>query len=358
MMRDCLGRVFDCFKRRSPSPQEESIDLEQTAKRIKLSSEARPISAAGSEPTVSSTSLLDSRKIEQAADISSPLDSRSRSPVFNLQFLAESQALVHRYMHRPLPGQSDWKPGMIARPVHGAIHLSRTSIWIAVLLTFRIQLGDSEAAKMTRAELAALMKAGLLHDSGREGEGTDLPEWEQASGEQCEDHLLSIGCCPRLAAACREGIINKDRADRSQKNLIEKLIHDADCLEIMRVYPHFDMAELDLFQDFKGRDNIHEQIYQLAGQIRSVIAQQEKKGFDVTISNSETHWHKQNQERTLTGYPIVSKTALEFAPNALVSQIDFLKRHAQDLYQLFRQSAGEPETLPSLLPTTWTRLTG
>ena len=58
-------------------------------------------------------------------------------------------------------------------------------------------------------QLPNLMKAALLHDSGQKGEGEDTPEWEKASGENCEDHLLSIDCSSELAASCKMAIINK-----------------------------------------------------------------------------------------------------------------------------------------------------
>ena len=286
--------------------------------------------------------------------------SRPSQPICNDTFLAESQALVHRYMHRPLPGHTAI-PGIITREIHGAMHLCRAAVWIPVLLSVRCSLGDTEATRMAttvqgQTELCATMKAAMLHDSGREGEGCDTPEWEQASGFHCEDHLLALGFCPKLAASCREGIINKDRKDRSQKTLIEKLIHDADCLEVMRVRNQFDIAELDLFYEFQERPGAIDQIGQLCGEVRSVIAMQGDLRFRGELTNSQTNWHE--PDHFLPPSPNrETKQQFEFADNAMVDQLEFLKTNYPRLYNLYQQSAGGFSPPQQLKPLRWNKLT-
>ena len=148
-------------------------------------------------------------------------------------------------------------------------------------------MGDRDAIALSPEDLPFVMKAALLHDSGRKGEGVDQAQWERVSAEQCEDHLLAIGCRPELAAECRQGIINKDG---NNKSLIARLIHDADCLEIMRVPEgnHFDIKELDLFQEFKNQQNTPELLYRLSSQVRAFIARQGDLWGNTQIINSES----------------------------------------------------------------------
>ncbi|MTI11613.1 SidE phosphodiesterase domain-containing protein, partial [Sansalvadorimonas verongulae] len=166
------------------------------------------------------------------------------------RFFEVAQMLVHRFHHEPLPGQTR-AVNKIARPVHGAMHQCRAAMWIPVLLSVRKELNDPEAIAFPAEQLSYVMYAAMLHDSGRLGEGADSQEWEQKSGENCEDFLLSMGCPSELAARCRDAIINKDGRVTQKKDLITRLIHDADCLEIMRVPEGnvFDIGELDLFKD-------------------------------------------------------------------------------------------------------------
>ena len=283
-------------------------------------------------------------------------------PVCNPAFLAESQALVHRFMHRPLPGQL-LEPGRIARLDHGAMHLCRAAMWIPVLLTLRRQLGDSDALKLSREELSAVMKAAMLHDSGREGEEADTPEWERASGEHCEDHLLAIGCPAQLAVACREGIINKDRQDRSRKTLIEKLIHDADCLEVMRVRGSFDMAELDLYQDYLGKDkDIDKLVYKLSSEVREVLGAQGDLMVDVKLVNQMQQWKEPPEQcpakQVKDSDSYSKKKQFEFAHNAMANQLANLKEGWPWLYGLYLQSAGEPAPVSELNPLEWEKKQG
>ena len=253
-------------------------------------------------------------------------------------FSEECQALVHRFLHKPLPGQQ-LSAGEIARPFHGAVHMSRAALWIPVLLTLYREAGDQEALDFPDNWLPYVMKAALLHDSGREGEAEDTKQWERASGEQCEDHLRAIGCPPELAARCRLAIINKDKP-HAEKSFIEKLVHDADCLEIMRCHYCFDMAQLDYYQAFKHLPGTEEQVYKLATQVRSVIAGQGDLPCQCKIANSEAPFDKPEKHELVACKDDEIKARLEFAPNALEAQVEWLKQHQTELYGLYCKSAG------------------
>ena len=121
------------------------------------------------------------------------------------------------------------------------------------------------------------MKAALLHDSGQEGEGKDLPAREAKSAQHPENHLLASVCPSELAAQLSEAVVNKNRTEDSGKartNLFEKLLHDADCLEIIRCRKEFDIGYLDIYQEFKSDSRTLDNIVQLADQVRLLIRHQ------------------------------------------------------------------------------------
>ncbi|CAM3718160.1 hypothetical protein [Parendozoicomonas haliclonae] len=268
------------------------------------------------------------------------------------RFFEITQSLVNRFHHAPLPGESR-QPDKIARPIHGAIHQCRAAVWVAVLLSIRKGMEDPEALAFRGDYLPYVMIAAMLHDSGRKGEGVDTPEWEKSSGENCEDFLLSMGCPSELAAECRRAIINKDGAVNGNKTLVEKLIHDADCLEIMRVPEcrSFDMSYLDLFQDAQNDPAIQQLLYQLSSQVRAVIAYQGDLGSGTRIVNQATGFQELDDFK-LSGYlNTAQKTAYEFSSNVMAFQLGHLKVYAPELYELYCQSAGVPPEHIILRPT-------
>ncbi len=321
-------------------------------------------------PLVKSTHPIDgnrapetplSEKTIQLVPVHMDTASVAKRAQISSSFYSECQALIHRFMHKALPEQT-LQPGQIARGVHGAMHLSRAAMWVPILLSLRQQMGDPAALNFPASHLPFVMKAALLHDSGREGEGEDTLAWEQASGEQCEDHLLSIDCPPEIAADCKQGIMNKDGHYRKEKTLIEKLIHDADCLEIMRVPEgnSFDMKYLDMFQDFKDKPDINNTLYEVASQVRAVIASQGDLWGPTNITNTDVGnrfteaWDKMVTSTLSTE----KKKPFEFADNAFSHQLNALKVTAPELYSRYVQCAGEPLTCQNINPLALTKTRG
>ncbi|KEQ16176.1 pentapeptide repeat-containing protein [Endozoicomonas numazuensis] len=259
-------------------------------------------------------------------------------------FFEDTQALVRRFLFKPLPDQKV-AAGEIPRMAHGAMHLSRAACWIPVLLEWRKQAGDQDAINFHTEVLPTLMKTALLHDSGREGEQADMPEWEQYSGENCEDHLLNTGVSPEWASACKNAIINKNRTEESGEPrtlLIEKLLHDADCLEIMRCRGNFDIAYLDIYKDFSSQPEMIGKIVSLATDIRDVVYQQSDMLYGAAITDSSSG--KTMVPACSRNYSASGKAEHEFAENAMLHQINWLKSHSPNLYQLFQASAKGTQT--------------
>ena len=140
-------------------------------------------------------------------------------------------ALSRRYMLKSSPGHPVGPLG-IPREYHGVCHSNRTVVWALVLLGLLKKQGHEDALTFTSGQLDALVKAALLHDAGREGEGEDLPEWELESGNLCQQHLLAIGHDRLQADYARGAIIEKNTRRRADKTLFDWLLHDADCLDV------------------------------------------------------------------------------------------------------------------------------
>ncbi|MTI12528.1 pentapeptide repeat-containing protein [Sansalvadorimonas verongulae] len=265
----------------------------------------------------------------------------SELPLFRRTYLNECQALVRRFLHKPLPGEQ-MHEGSIPRMAHGAQHQCRTACWIPVLLAWRCQIGDQEALNFPREVIPVLMKAALLHDSGREGEGRDLPQWEENSGNNCEDHLLATGCSPLLAAQCRQAIIHKNCTEETHKprtHLLARLLHDADCLEVMRCRNKFDLCYLDIYNEFAEHSSHYESLKELVSRVRQVIHQQGDMLYSCSVINSQKK--QQVLQAMPAHYRLDRKYHYEFADNALLCQMQWLKAQAPDLYRLFASAAGE-----------------
>lgn len=83
--------------------------------------------------------------------------------------------------------------------------------------------------KMTKPDKDLVKYLALAHDMGREGEGADL--WDPDSAEKFRIYLHNKGVPSELAI--RLGVV-LERKDAHEQSIMEKLLHDADCMDIYR----------------------------------------------------------------------------------------------------------------------------
>lgn len=164
----------------------------------------------------------------------------------------------------------------IARFYHGIQHVNRVAQYIPVFANLYRRYHDQEALLLTQEDIHLLQIAALFHDAGREGEGEDL--WDKDSAAlfyYYSTHILHVE--KEKAKLFAEAIANKDSSDEGyfecietndeiiwqvthdenktkQKNIYQKLIHDADCLDIIRARDHFDASHLDFYQTIVKRE--------------------------------------------------------------------------------------------------------
>ncbi len=327
------------------------ITSSQSLQGLAISVPLQETSPSASQRGAVETPLF-SKNSHRAVSITSPTSHLVTTPpkLLNGVFFDDCQVLVKRFLHVP-QAQNPVSGNEIPRLAHGAHHLARTACWIPVLLAWRQKAGDLDAQTFPIEQLPWLMKAALLHDSGREGEGEDQKEWEEQSAQNLQNHLLAIDCPASMAVELGQAILNKNRTeerDEKRKSLLEKLLHDADCLEIMRCRSEFDLNYLDIYDEFKGNPETCTDIIRLATNIRDVIHHQNDMRYDTSIVLSQP---EESRKILSSAIPIQYDKSLkyhhEFAENALLHQINWLKKNSPELYQLLCSGVREVPEVPS-----------
>ncbi len=115
-----------------------------------------------------------------------------------------------------------------ARDTHGAMHAVRVTMWSQLLVKLYKELGRDSIDNPLLLGVAA-----AFHDSAREGEGID--RWDGESAELLRNCLTLAGVDKTLIPQYVQSIKEKDPAHHHFSTDIQRIVHDADCLEIMRV---------------------------------------------------------------------------------------------------------------------------
>lgn len=153
-------------------------------------------------------------------------------------------------------------------------HVTRVLSYLRPLYKFFTRYDQN--INISTDDLKFLELSALFHDSGREGDGEDL--WEHDSATLFYFYLTRLLEVPHEKAKFfSEVILNKDYKqggkyyyidsveadniifaveDNSQreKTIYQKLLHDADCLDIIRARDKFDAAYLDFYNDYVKKD--------------------------------------------------------------------------------------------------------
>ena len=178
------------------------------------------------------------------------IDTELPSPPVTNKLLIDSGAAVRSVLLQSYHPTSESQA--IARPVHGLQHCCRTAIWALSILELRKLQHDPQALAFPDHMVPLLIKACLFHDTGREGDGEDTPEWERASADNLTEHLRNCGVGQSLAWQCGEAVFHKDNPLACQHlpeaiQTLRSLLHDADTLDVMRVRSCFYMNRLESF---------------------------------------------------------------------------------------------------------------
>ena len=195
----------------------------------------------------------------------------------------------------------------IPRVTHGAMHASRVAAYVKITHLFRQDHSDpaihdlidvTSSYNLSVTQIIHLTQiAALFHDVSREDEGVDY--WDEESASECLDFLKTeIGSLPDCIMQViantisykdnNEGFVNAAISiGLTQKEAIafsylRELIHDADCLDIIRVRKTFKIHFLDMYNSPALKCS-RGQIIELVKEIRSFVSQQGDQYFDCII---------------------------------------------------------------------------
>lgn len=185
---------------------------------------------------------------------------------------------VHIYS---VPQVANSTTGEIARLRHGIAHVISAAFNGTVFTNFYRRHKNPAALNLTSFDLKLIQLALLFHDACRENEDEDL--WDHESGLLLYfylTHVLKVS--HETAKLMAEAVANKDPSPQGYrilveendeliwtyvparpKNIYEIIIHDADCLDIIRARDHFDATYLDFYKLIvkEGPDSFNEQAF-------------------------------------------------------------------------------------------------
>ncbi len=148
------------------------------------------------------------------------------------------------------------------RVVHGVPHALRVSAIFGQIIA---ELYKEQLQKI-RCKPTHLICGIGLHDVARQGDGVD--KWDKQSGEKCEEVLEEMGADKITANLFNQAI--DDKESQTPNSLEHKILHDSDCLEIMR-----DLSENEDF-DFKRlwiyKELEHEVVFALIHEAKEFIS--------------------------------------------------------------------------------------
>lgn len=224
------------------------------------------------------------------------MQSSATTPTLKSPFRDHVAHAFNTVYRTPYKGAEGKPEHGIARQIHGITHVTRAANYIYPLVNLYRYFGDDDACKLSPDDIELIKIAVLYHDAAREGEGTDL--WDKQSAEMLYHYLTKTLKIPtEKATLLAEAVANKDAKwipskEKHKKNIYQKLIHDADCLDIIRARPSFDANHLDFYQQIGHQDdNAFEAMATLITEARSLINRQGDSYGDLDFSIKKQFEH-------------------------------------------------------------------
>ncbi|GAN30692.1 hypothetical protein lpymt_02303 [Legionella pneumophila] len=225
----------------------------------------------------------------------------------------------------------------IARFHHGIQHVARAANYAPVFANLYRRHGNEEAQNLTETDIKLIQIALLFHDSAREGDDEDL--WDHESAIFLYYYLTRIlHIDAETARFVAEATANKDPSPEKgyfqlledeygeliwqfskyeegqfpAKNIYQKIIHDCDCLDIIRARNQYDATYLDFYKDIASKDNVAlEEMAELVIEARGLIHTQgdsyisKKEEIKTGYENEEAHT-RIIRDMQSEAYPILS----------------------------------------------------
>ncbi len=137
------------------------------------------------------------------------------------------------------------------RSIHGIQHVTRVAMYIPIWQKLFAEFGDKRAQEFTPDDIHTLQIVALFHDAGREADGEDL--WEEDSAILLYHYLVTVlqfdtENAELFATAIVRGEPNKPFTIEAT------LLHDADCLDIIRARKNFDSTYLGFYKEIASKN--------------------------------------------------------------------------------------------------------
>lgn len=160
---------------------------------------------------------------------------------------------------------------------HGVMHSMRVTLFAHIIASLHHDAGNNIQSSPKNLLIAAAM-----HDSAREDDGIDY--WDSESGEKCRQLLMEVNknFDEEEANRLQHAITEKD--DSEPTSLEQKIIHDADCVEIFRCLPRDSDFQADRLWITKDLDE--EITVQLVEEAKRFIKLTEKPAIKELVENS------------------------------------------------------------------------
>lgn len=189
----------------------------------------------------------------------------------------EEQKLVSETLEQKvLPLYQAAYPDGKRRIHHGPMHALRAALIAQVLAEFYRKGGYALLTKLVN-----LINATGLHDGKRKNDGPD--QWDDESGNQCEEILLELGVEPGIASLFNEAIADKESLHPN--SLEHKILHDADCLEILRFMKNLDAFIFDKLWIYKELPQ--DTVIELIKEVCKFISLTEEESIKAYIENND-----------------------------------------------------------------------
>ncbi len=220
----------------------------------------------------------------------------------------------------------------VQRKTHGAMHASRVGLYARLFANLYREFGDVEAQKLTEEDVLLLQIVAMFHDSARQNDGNDI--WDNNSAELCFNYLKSIGVNEERAKFFSHGISYKDVA--GEKNIVQKVIHDADCLDVIRMAYQFKIEELDFYQKIVKQNpqslnqEAFERIKKIVFEARELVSKQNdfkhkdhKEAGRIAVGYDQSTIVEGGKEISVT-FDLAKKKEFEHAPNCFAETQKFI----------------------------------
>lgn len=207
-----------------------------------------------------------------------------------------AQAAIHAYYLTPYSKQEDKRPQDVNRRHHGGVHVSSVAINVDLMIALYLKYAPALLtdlmidSKLDEKKVKLLKLAAIYHDSANVSE---VVGDEKAHADNFRRDMKLLGFTDQeiepfaIAIQEKDGKLGNAKlpdAKADPKTIFQKILHDADCLDIIRVAgENFRKEFLEIIHDLKSHNgfmqeinhiiqNHHETIQMFSGDSKSVTS--------------------------------------------------------------------------------------